>query len=342
MSLKINKNKKIDVSVIGRVTIDFNPTDYYNTLDKNKNFNMYLGGSAGNIVVGLLRYKRNVNFISRISNDQFGTFIKNYYINEGLDIGQLQIDNELKTGLTFTEMLNDKQSNILMYREAVADLNIQFNEINYENIRESKLTLISGVSLAKDPARKSCLEVAKIASDNDSVVVFDLDYRPYTWKNREEIHNTYKKVARISKILIGSEEEFNFLLERDAQSDKDYENLFRDLFKNNSAEIIVLKKGSKGSTLYTKDKKINIGIAIVKLLKGFGGGDAYMSAFLNSLLNDENNLKEALHNATCAASMVVSHLSSSEGLPTQENLEHFKTSAVMSSEASEMSWEIDE
>lgn len=51
--ISFDENKKRDVVLIGRVTLDFNPNELNRTLDKVKTFSMYLGGSPGNMAVGI-------------------------------------------------------------------------------------------------------------------------------------------------------------------------------------------------------------------------------------------------------------------------------------------------
>ena len=58
------------------------------------------------------------------------------------------------------------------------------------------------------------------------------------------------------------------------------------------------------------------------MLKGFGGGDGYASAFLYSLLNGKP-LKDALEFATASASMLVSAHSCSEAMPSVEAIKKF-------------------
>ena len=58
------------------------------------------------------------------------------------------------------------------------------------------------------------------------------------------------------------------------------------------------------------------------MLKGFGGGDGYASAFLYSLLNGKS-LKDSLEFATASASMLVSAHSCSEAMPRVEAIEAF-------------------
>ena len=68
-------SKPLDFIPIGRVAIDFNPTDMYMPLSESSNFNKYVGGSPANIAVGLARLGCKVGFQGCVSNDQFGDFV---------------------------------------------------------------------------------------------------------------------------------------------------------------------------------------------------------------------------------------------------------------------------
>lgn len=58
--VKFDASRPLDVIPVGRVAIDFNPTDYYKPLSESENFNKYLGGSPANIAVGMARLGRKV------------------------------------------------------------------------------------------------------------------------------------------------------------------------------------------------------------------------------------------------------------------------------------------
>ncbi|MBR6004796.1 MAG: 5-dehydro-2-deoxygluconokinase, partial [Clostridia bacterium] len=51
--IEFDNSKELDVIPIGRVAIDFNPTDMNMPLWESSNFNKYVGGSPANIAVGL-------------------------------------------------------------------------------------------------------------------------------------------------------------------------------------------------------------------------------------------------------------------------------------------------
>ena len=73
--IEFDKGREFDLILMGRVTIDLNPIDYYKTLAESETYKKYLGGSPANIAVGLARLGKKVGFISRVSDDRFGDFV---------------------------------------------------------------------------------------------------------------------------------------------------------------------------------------------------------------------------------------------------------------------------
>lgn len=58
-----------------------------------------------------------------------------------------------------------------------------------------------------------CLDVAREAKKNGTIISFDLNYRASFWKGREEeLSKAFSEIASISDILIGNEEDFQLAL----------------------------------------------------------------------------------------------------------------------------------
>jgi len=58
-----------------------------------------------------------------------------------------------------------------------------------------------------------CLELAKVARDNGTLVSFDLNYRATFWKGRErELGDAFRKIASLADVLVGNEEDFQLCL----------------------------------------------------------------------------------------------------------------------------------
>ena len=205
---------QLDIIPVGRVAIDFNPTDYNRPLSESSNFNKYLGGSPANIAVGMARLGNRVGFLGKVSDDQFGDFVTGYFAAEGIDCSHIsRCHNGEKLGLTFTEMLSPTQSSILMYRDGVADLMLHPDDVDEAYIASARCLLISGTALSASPSREAALKALAFAEKNGVAVVFDADYRPYSWKNKDEISIYTALVAEKSRIILGSREEFD-LMER--------------------------------------------------------------------------------------------------------------------------------
>ncbi|WP_252230285.1 5-dehydro-2-deoxygluconokinase [Clostridium sp. ZBS15] len=321
--IKFQKDRKFEIVPIGRVAIDFNPTDINRPLSESKTFKKYLGGSPANIAVGLSRLGKKVGFIGKVSKDQFGKFVVDYFNNEGIDTSQMKYaEHGESLGLTFTEIASPTESSILMYRNGIADLELDVNEIDEEYIKNTKAIVISGTALAKSPSREAALKALELAKKNDTVVIFDVDYREYNWKNKDEIAIYYSIVGKQSDIIMGSREEFDLmesLIVKEKSTDEESAKRWLD-FGN---KIVVIKHGKEGSTAYTNDgKSYKIKPFPVKLLKSFGGGDAYASAFIYGIL-EEWDIMDALEFGSASAAMLVASHSCSEDMPTVKEINEF-------------------
>ena len=83
-----------------------------------------------------------------------------------------------------------------------------------------------------------------------------------------------------------------------------------------------IKKGKKGSHVFTKEGKTVGGIYPAQVLKTFGAGDSYSSAFLFGLLHNME-LKDSLRYAAAASSITISGHSCSDAMPTLEQVEDY-------------------
>ena len=183
-----DQGKEYDLVLLGRVAIDFNPVDLNRPLEESANFNKYLGGSPANIAVGMARLGKKVGFIGRVSDDQFGDYVTHYFQKEGIDTSHItRCRNGENLGLTFTEIISPLESRILMYRDGVADLMLEPEDVEEEYIVKAKAFLISGTALAASPSREAALKAVMLARKNGIPVIFDIDYRAYTWKGADEI-----------------------------------------------------------------------------------------------------------------------------------------------------------
>jgi 5-dehydro-2-deoxygluconokinase len=196
------------------------------------------------------------------------------------------------------------------------------SEVNEDYIKKSKILLVSGTALSKSPSREAMLKAVSLAKKNDVKVIFELDYRPYSWESLEETAVYYSLVAEQADVVIGTRDEYDAMENRETEGEN--ENTVNYLFKH-SPELIVIKHGVEGSYAYTNSGEVFRGLAYrTNVLKTFGAGDSYASAFLCALITGKD-IETALKYGSASASIVVSKHSSSEAMPTVEEIEELIT-----------------
>ena len=326
--ISFDESRPFDIILLGRIAIDFNPAwndqvkEEFKPLKNVHVFEKFVGGSPANIAVGVTKHGLKAGFFAKVSDDQFGDFVTEYFNERGIDTSHVtRCTGGEKLGLTFTEMLSPSESSILMYRNCIADLQLSVDDIDEEYIRSAKLLLISGTSLAESPSREAALKAVMLAKKTGTRILFDIDYRAYNWKNADEISIYYSAVAREADIIMGSREEFDLTekLIRPGMTDEESAAYWQAC----RAKIVVIKHGMQGSTAYTCDgQKFSIKPFPVKARKGFGGGDGYGSAFLFGLFSGWDII-DCLEFGSAEASMMVRANNCSDALPGTEEVKEF-------------------
>jgi len=321
--LNFDASRDLDIIPIGRVAIDFNPVDNNRPLEESRVFNKYVGGSPANIAVGMAKLGKKAGFIAKVSNDQFGRFVVGFFNNCGIDTSNICFaKNGESLGLTFTEMKSPTESSILMYRTGAADLELTADDVNEDYIKRAKILLVSGTALAKSPSREAVFTAIEYAQKHGVKIVFDVDFRNYTWKDANETAVYYAIAGKASDIIIGSREEFT-LMEGLICPGNTCDIKTAEIWHKHGNEIVVVKHGKLGASVYTKDGGCNsVKPFPTDVMKSFGGGDGFASAFLFSLL-EGRDIAKALEFASASASMLVSAHSCAEAMPTASEIEAF-------------------
>ncbi|RLK63521.1 hypothetical protein D3H64_04635 [Atopobacter sp. AH10] len=121
-----------------------------------------------------------------------------------------------------------------------------------------------------------------------------------------------KKVLKNCQIIFMNEAEKEML-----------DNLLGENILNNighdKLQAIIVTKGSKGSTCYTNDKYIDMGIApFGKIVDTTGCGDAYIAGFLSSYLQGED-IESCMASGSVMSSFVIERFGCLTNIPNRED-----------------------
>lgn len=320
--IRFEDNRPIDVIAIGRVGVDLNPNEYNRPLYETQSFTKTVGGSPANIAVATSKYGMNTGFIGKIADDSFGKYITNYFEEQNINTDGLIVDyNNNKTGLAFVEIKSPSESDIIMYRSDAVDLKLEINDVSEEYIKNSKALVVSGTALAASPSREAVFMAIKYAKRHNTVVFFDVDYRPYTWNSMEETALYCSLAAEKSDVIIGTREEFDVLEGVDIPGNKDDDRSAEYWLDN--CQLVIVKRGKDGSTAYFKNGEKKTGeVFPVNPLKTQGAGDSYAGGVISSMIKGKS-VEEAMMYGAGAAAIVVQENSCSEAMPTEKQIEDF-------------------
>jgi 5-dehydro-2-deoxygluconokinase len=308
--------KTLDFVAIGRLCIDLNANEINRPMEETMTFTKYVGGSPANITIGMSRLGLNTAFIGKIANDQMGRFIAGYLERNNIATTNVVTDRTgAVTGLAFTEIKSPTDCSILMYRNNAADLLLEPGEVQEELIARSQVLLISGTALAASPSREAVFQALQYAKKHGAVIVFDLDYRPYTWKSPEETATYYNLAAEKCDIILGTREEFD-MMERFESNPERSDSVTAGKWFDYSARIVVIKHGKEGSIAYTPDGVGHRAKSFpAKVVKTFGAGDSYAAGFLYGVMQGWT-LEASMEFGSAAACIVISSHSCSDAMPT--------------------------
>jgi len=318
MSLEflISKIKKNNFLLIGRAGVDIYPDPPGTKTENAKKFVTHLGGSSANMGVELTKFDGCCSLLTKVSNDALGKLVLNqldyYKINR--DLVKLE-DNESRISFAIVETtIEDHQS--IIYRHKAADLFLNKQDIDFAQIQNYNCILITGTSLAAEPSRSAILYSLDIAKQNNIPVVIDIDYRPYTWESQNKAKEIYNTAIESCSGVIGNDEEFAVLSGVDSEAINYARNL------SSTCDLVIYKKGERGSITFVEGNEIQKGIFPVQPLKPTGAGDAFMGSLIGALLKDYD-IEKAIEIGSAAAAIVVTKVGCAPAMPDLEEILEF-------------------
>lgn len=309
--------------IIGRAGMDFYADPPGTRLEEATRFTTALGGSSANIAAGLTRLGCKAALVTRVSDDAVGRFCLNQLDHYGVDRRFIRtVGGEARNSLAVVETrLENTQS--VIYRNNAADFAMCAEDVEGIPYDEFSALVTTGTVLAAEPSRSATFDAFKRARDAGLPLIFDVDYRPYSWASAEEASEVYSRAATLCDVIIGNDVEFGFM----AGQGKDGLAKARGLVRE-GAGIVVYKMGELGAITITKDSETRTGIFATEALKPTGAGDSFMAGFLAALAQDRP-LAEAVMRGSAAAAMVVARVGCAPAMPTQDELDQFIAGAQM-------------
>jgi len=317
MTFDVTSLSQNNFVVIGRAGMDIYPDPPGTKTEDATHFFTCLGGSSANICVAINKQGGKTALVTSVSDDAVGRFCLNQLDLYKVDRQHVKsVAGEFRNSLAVVESrIEDHQS--VIYRNGAADFEMTIDDVKAVDYQHYSALITTGTVLAAEPSRSAAFHAFDLAREKGLPLIFDLDYRPYSWSSAEDAAETYSRAGSLCDIIIGNDVEFGFMAgDYDKGLDK-----ARELSRS-SASIVIYKMGEEGAITLTPDEEFRTGIYPVDALKPTGAGDSFMGGFIASLASG-HDLKTAVLRGSASASMVVSRVGCAPAMPTTAELEDF-------------------
>jgi 5-dehydro-2-deoxygluconokinase len=299
--------------VLGRIGYDLYALEHHRALPQVERFERKLGGSSANMAVGLARLGLRVGMISALGDDALADYLLGFLQAEGVETRYVQRVAGYNTSLCLTEVSPPDRFPQVFYRREPADTRVTVGPSELDYVRQARLFVTNGTSLAADPSRGATLEALAAARAAGARTVLDVDYRASSWPSPAAAGEQARRALPSTDVVIGNEDELALLTgesEPAAQVSRVLEA---------GAGLLVRKLGARGVEAHTREGSWFEAPFTVHVVSTIGAGDGFASGFLYAL-HQGRPLPECLRMGNAAAAIVVSRVGCSDAMPYEPEL----------------------
>src|SRR5438105_7952291 len=202
-------SRSYDVITMGRSSIDLYSNDVGAPFVEITSFAAYVGGCPTNISVGTQRLGLQAALLTAVGDDQVGNFMLHFLEQEGVETRFIPRKTGHRSSAVVLGIEPPDRFPLTYYRDNCADIHLTIDDVLATPIAESRVLLIAGTNLSKEPSRSATLFAAEMARQVGTTVALDIDFRPDQWDDPRAFGVTLRSILRLVDIVIGTEDEIN-------------------------------------------------------------------------------------------------------------------------------------
>ena len=232
-------------------------------------------GAPGIFISTAARLGHSTAIISGVGNDDFGENILRRLKHDGVDVSRVIVPEDGHTGIAFVTYFADGERKFLFYMDNSPCIKAKA-PVDMSGFEDTKFMHIMGCSLMADVNfAREIIKMMKMMKSHGVKISFDPNVRLEMMKDKAVL-DMLQEVFMSSSILMPGVSEIKMFTGKD-----DLDEAIASVFKNPSLEVLVLKNGSKGSKIYTRNG-LEVEQPIYKVIQedATGAGDSYDAAFI--------------------------------------------------------------
>jgi tagatose kinase len=275
-------------------------------------------GAPAIFIDTVARLGHNAGIIGSVGRDDFGSCILRRLRDDGVDCHLVSERDDRPTGVAFVTYFPDGSRKFLYH---IGNSAAEVTQVpSLEGVKEPRFFHVMGCSLlASEPFREAILETLAAFVEKGAKVSFDPNIRPELMRTGS-LDRIIGPVMEHCSVLFPGEEEILLL-----SGASTVEASVERLFENPALELIVVKRGSRGSSIFGRNSRCDVGVYEVEAVDPTGAGDAFDAAFLCAML-ESRSLQDCAMFATAAGALTAAAFGPMEGQITPEQMARIMTS----------------
>ncbi|HZU00457.1 MAG TPA: 5-dehydro-2-deoxygluconokinase, partial [Ktedonobacteraceae bacterium] len=277
-----------------------------------------------NISVGTRRLGLRSALLTAVGEDQVGNFILHFLQREGVETRFIPRKPGHRSSAVVLGIEPPDRFPLTYYRDNCADIELTIDDVLAAPIADSRVLLIAGTNLSKEPSRSATFFAAEMAHQAGTTVALDIDFRPDQWDDPRAFGVTLRSILRLVDIVIGTEDEINAAMltnpaqislthsqVSDARVSGDIDMAITALL-NLGPRVLAQKRGAAGSRVHlvsdgSSATQIDVPGFPVEVQNILGAGDAFASGLLCGFVKGWDWYKAARLANACGAILVTKH-----------------------------------
>lgn len=309
--LTIKENQEFDALALGEILLRLSAPSNERIV-RGDTFEKCAGGAELNVVSGISMMGLRTGIISKVPNNDIGTYVKNHIRFCGVSDDYLIYDDnkDARLGIYFYENGAYPRKTSVVYDRRHSSMNkISILDIPEHTFSSTRLFHTCGITLAlSEQTRAVTIECIKRFKQNGTLISFDVNYRANLW-DETTAKKYMEEILPYVDILFVSEEtsrrtfgKSGTVKELMKSYTKDYD---ISIVATTERTVISPKKHTFTSTIYSaKENKFyeESPYEKIEVIDRIGSGDAYVSGVLYGLLA-YNDCQRALEIGNAASAI---------------------------------------
>ncbi|MFX1355814.1 MAG: PfkB family carbohydrate kinase [Promethearchaeota archaeon] len=309
------------VLTFGEIMMRLSPP-YFQRFTQSRSFDAIYGGGEANVAVSLSNFGIDVDFVTRLPQNELGDACVQYLRQFGVNTSKI-IRGGDRIGIYFLEMGAAARSSKVIYDRdnsaiSTAEKNMFDWEVLFKGINWFHFT---GITPAiSQNLVEVCLDAVKIAKSKGITVSCDLNYRSKLWKYGKKASEVMPELVEYCDIVIGNEEDADNVLgirapSTDVTSGKldphNYKYVTEEMMNKfpNLKKVAITLRGSLSAShntwagiLFDRNKLyVSPHYDITHIVDRVGGGDSFVAGLIYGFLTFKEDLQKILDFAVAAS-----------------------------------------